>query len=76
MSLAAMERFLIEQALARRNGNRQEAARDLGIDVSTLYRKTRSLGLAAPERDGRGTAQTVVQTARVSGPQPFCTGQS
>ncbi|HOZ49783.1 MAG TPA: sigma 54-interacting transcriptional regulator [Candidatus Hydrogenedentes bacterium] len=54
MSLDAMERFLIGEALQRRNGNRKEAARDLGINVSTLYRKIQALGINPPESDGRG----------------------
>lgn len=54
MRLDAMERFLIREALERRKGNRKEAARDLGINVSTLYRKIRSLRIDIPETDGRG----------------------
>jgi PAS domain S-box-containing protein len=54
MSLKAMERFLIQEALERHHGNRSKAAGDLGIDVSTLYRKIRALGLNAPVTDGRG----------------------
>jgi len=54
MSLEAMERFLIEAALKRRDGNRSKAAQDLGIDASTLYRKIRALNVTAPARDGRG----------------------
>ncbi len=54
MSLEAMERFLIREALERRQGNRKEAAGDLGINVSTLYRKTRALGIEIPKQDGRG----------------------
>lgn len=54
MSLRAMERFLVEEALKRRAGNRNQAARDLGIDVSTLYRKMRSHAITPPEKDGRG----------------------
>ncbi len=53
MSLAAMERFLISETLRRRKGNRKETASDLGIDVSTLYRKIKALGLEQPEIDGR-----------------------
>lgn len=54
MSLLAMERHLIAETLRRRHGNRTETARDLGIDMSTLYRKIKSLGIDAPDRDGRG----------------------
>ncbi len=54
MSLQAMERHLIAETLRRYNGNRTQAARDLGIDTSTLYRKIRALGIDTPETDGRG----------------------
>ncbi len=54
MSLAAMERFLIAETLRRRQGNRKGAAQDLGINVSTLYRKIRDLKIDVPHLDGRG----------------------
>ncbi len=54
MSLQAMERFLISDTLQRRKGNRKQAARDLGINVTTLYRKMKSLRIEPPEIDGRG----------------------
>jgi DNA-binding NtrC family response regulator len=54
MSLQAMERFLISQTLERRRGNRKRAAQDLGIDVSTLYRKVKALRIETPDIDGRG----------------------
>jgi len=54
LSLQAMERFLITEALHRRSGNRKQAAKDLGINVSTLYRKIGALQIDAPETDGRG----------------------
>ena len=54
MSLRAMERHLIAETLHRRGGNRTEAARDLGINMSTLYRKIKGLGIDVPDRDGRG----------------------
>jgi len=54
MSLRAMEKFLISKTLQRRNGNRKDAATDLGIDVSTLYRKIKNLQIQSPEIDGRG----------------------
>jgi len=48
MTLEAMEKFLISEALERRKGNRKEAARDLGIDVSTLYRKLKRDEIQTP----------------------------
>ena len=54
MSLQAMETFLISETLQRCKGNRKDAARDLGINVSTLYRKIRDLRIESPEIDGRG----------------------
>ena len=52
--LDSLERSAIEEALRRRHGNRRQTAADLGINVSTLYRKIRTLGIATPESDGRG----------------------
>jgi transcriptional regulator of acetoin/glycerol metabolism len=54
MTLQAMERLMISEALRRHGGNRQQAAAELGIDPSTLYRKIRTLNIAAPLVDGRG----------------------
>jgi PAS domain S-box-containing protein len=45
MTLAAMEKLLIRDALRRQRGNRAAAARELGIDVSTLFRKIKALKL-------------------------------
>jgi PAS domain S-box-containing protein len=45
LTLAAMEKLLIRNALRRRNGNRAAAARELGIDASTLFRKIKVLGI-------------------------------
>jgi PAS domain S-box-containing protein len=55
LDLSSMERILIERALRRHAGHRGRAARDLGIDTSTLYRKIKRLGIEAPETDGRGS---------------------
>jgi PAS domain S-box-containing protein len=52
-SLRAMEKHLICETLQRYRGNRGKAARELGIDASTLYRKIKALGLEVPEHDGR-----------------------
>ena len=54
MTLERLEGLFIHEALQRRKGSRTEAARDLGIDVSTLYRKIRTLGIETPAADGRG----------------------
>jgi len=53
MTLEAMERLLITDALRRHRGNRTAAARQLGINPSTLFRKVRRLGIELPEEDGR-----------------------
>lgn len=51
MPLQEMERMMIDQALLRSKGKRGQAARELGINPSTLYRKIRALGLAVPGAD-------------------------
>ena len=48
MTLAVMEKLLIQDALKRHQGNRAAAARELGMDPSTLFRKIKSLKLAKP----------------------------
>ncbi|MBW1744059.1 MAG: sigma 54-interacting transcriptional regulator [Deltaproteobacteria bacterium] len=52
-SLKSMERVLIEESLRRHAGNRTLAAKELGINSSTLFRKIRSLKAEVPEQDGR-----------------------
>jgi PAS domain S-box-containing protein len=46
-TLEQMEAVMIEQALRRSAGNRAAAARELGINPSTLFRKLKTLGLDA-----------------------------
>ncbi|MGB2821501.1 MAG: sigma 54-interacting transcriptional regulator [Phycisphaerae bacterium] len=53
MSLKSMEKLLIEDAIRRHNGNRTAAAKELGINASTLFRKIKALRIEAPPRDGR-----------------------
>jgi transcriptional regulator with PAS, ATPase and Fis domain len=53
LSLQAMEKLLISEVLRRTRGNRRLAAKDLGIDASTLYRKIRAFQIDVPEKDGR-----------------------
>ncbi len=55
MTLKAMERLLITDALRRTGGHRTAAARQLGIDPSTLFRKVKALGIKLPGVDGRST---------------------
>ena len=45
VTLEEMEKIFITQALARNEGNRTAAARELGIHKSTLFRKIKSLGI-------------------------------
>jgi PAS domain S-box-containing protein len=52
-TLRAMEKLMISEALRRHNGNRRLAARELGIDYSTLYRKIREFKITTPSTDGR-----------------------
>ena len=65
VTLAAMERLFVRDALRRYKGNRAAAARELGIDASTLFRKIKALEIRegvrvvqskrehAPRRDNR-----------------------
>jgi PAS domain S-box-containing protein len=52
-SVQAAEAQAIREALARNRGNRLASARALGMHKSTFFRKTRRLGIALPEHDGR-----------------------
>ncbi len=49
-SLSSLERGLILERLSQHNWNKEETARELGIDLATLYRKMKKLGIEA----GRG----------------------
>lgn len=53
LTLKALEALHITDAIRRHGGNRTTAAKELGIDPSTLFRKIRSLGIELPEKDGR-----------------------
>jgi two-component system response regulator HydG len=48
--LDTVERYYIQQALDLTNGNREEAAKMLGIGERTLYRKIKQWGLAGKRR--------------------------
>jgi transcriptional regulator with PAS, ATPase and Fis domain len=56
-SLASMERAAIAETLRQHAGSRTRAARALGIDPSTLYRKIKAMKIKVPESDGRGRRQ-------------------
>ena len=53
LTLRDLETLHIRDALRRCRGNRAEAARELGIDPSTLFRKLKSLRIQVAEGDGR-----------------------
>jgi len=46
LTLAAMEKLMIRDALNRNQGNRAATARELGVDTSTLFRKIKALRLS------------------------------
>ena len=54
------ERRLIEEALARANGNQRRAAAELGCLPTTLNEKMRRLGMRACDRSSPEEADTVV----------------
>lgn len=56
LTLAAMEKTLVRDALRRHGGNRAAAARELGINVSTLFRRLRSNPIEDTTRPTRHTA--------------------
>lgn len=56
MTLQCMEKVLISDALRRNRGNRKQAAKELGINPSTLFRKLKALKL----RTGAGLGQTLI----------------
>jgi transcriptional regulator with PAS, ATPase and Fis domain len=53
LTLKALEAVHIRETIRRRGGNRTAAAKELGINPSTLFRKVKSLGIELPEKDGR-----------------------
>ena len=53
LTLKALETMHITKAIRRHGGNRTAAARELGINPSTLFRKIKSLGIELPDKDGR-----------------------
>ncbi len=51
VSLKALEAMHIADAIRHHGGNRTAAARELGIDPSTLFRKIKSLNIDLPSHD-------------------------
>ncbi len=64
-TLKALEVLHIEDALRRNDGNRTAAARELGINPSTLFRKIKALGIDLPPRAGSQAADS-----SLGGPSP------
>jgi PAS domain S-box-containing protein len=56
MSLESMEKILIREALRRHKRNRTKAARQLGINPSTLYRKMKALRIDSDDEATYGFA--------------------
>jgi DNA-binding NtrC family response regulator len=52
-TLRELEAMHIADAVRRHGGNRTAAARELGVDPSTLFRKIKSLEIGLPDKDGR-----------------------
>jgi PAS domain S-box-containing protein len=52
-TLKELEAIHIADAVRRHGGNRTAAARELGIDPSTLFRKVKALRIPLPDTDGR-----------------------
>jgi len=52
-TLEQMEIFMIQDAIRRNGGNRTLAARELGIDASTLFRKIKRLNITLPDYKGK-----------------------
>jgi PAS domain S-box-containing protein len=52
-TVRAAEVRAITEALERNGYSRREAARELGLHRSTLFRKIKALGISLPESDGR-----------------------
>jgi PAS domain S-box-containing protein len=61
MSLQAMEKLLISEALRRHQGSRNKAARQLGVNPSTLYRKLKMLKIDFQKGDASKKRRTSVK---------------
>jgi len=62
-SLKELEASYFREVLARNRWNRTLAARELGIHVTTLYRKVRRLGIELPAEDGRSARSKAARPA-------------
>jgi PAS domain S-box-containing protein len=60
LTLAEMEKLLIRDALRRNHDNRAAAARELGVDTSTLFRKLKALGGLVAARETATGGRTSV----------------
>jgi len=57
VTLRAWEVIHITDTIRRHGGNRTAAAKELGINPSTLFRKLKSLKIDLPDKDGRSPKQ-------------------
>lgn len=53
LDLKSLEAIHVADAIRRHGGNRKAAAKELGINSSTLFRKIRTLRIELPPGDGR-----------------------
>jgi PAS domain S-box-containing protein len=68
MSLESMEKLLISEALRRHKGSRSKAAKQLGVNPSTLYRKLKALKVDFQKEDISKQRQMPAKSAaKVSG---------
>lgn len=64
LTLANMEQQLLRDALRRHDGNRAAAARELGINVSTLFRKLKTLASECPEKRNQRGSRSAPRSGR------------
>ena len=55
LDLKSLETIHIADTIRRHAGNRTAAAKELGMNRSTLFRKIKSLGIELPDGDGRSS---------------------
>ena len=64
VTLKDLEALHIVETIRRHHGNRTTAARELGIHLSTLFRKIKSMRIDVPDEDGRSRKSRDAQLCR------------